>query len=62
MRRAWAAIQQMLGVLVMTLLVSIVAHKALHDISIIADKHSGAAFWQALGKYFIGNIAGGKGP
>lgn len=45
--------------LAMVLLLSMIAHKAHHDISIIAEKHSGPAFWVALGKYFIGNIAGG---
>ena len=62
MRRVtWQGLQQALGAVAMVLLLSMVAHKAHHDISILAAKHSGAAFWSALGRYFIGNIAGGKG-
>jgi len=42
------------------LLLSMILHKGVTDISVIAEKHSGQQFWVALGKYFIGNLAGGK--
>ena len=61
-RKIWQWLQQGLAVLAMALLLSMIAHKAHHDLSIIAEKHSGAEFWWAVGRYVIGNIAGGKGP
>ena len=42
------------------LLLSMILHKGITDVSVIAEKHSGRQFWVALGKYFIGNLAGGK--
>ena len=42
------------------LLLSMILHKGVTDISVIAETHSGQQFWVALGKYFIGNLAGGK--
>jgi len=49
-----------LGILGLILLLSMVLHKGITDVSVIAEKHSGRQFWVALGKYFIGNLAGGK--
>jgi hypothetical protein len=34
-------------------------HKGYNDISRIADKHSGQEFWREVGRYVIGNLAGG---
>jgi len=62
LRNLWPALQQRLAVLAMVALLSMIAHKAHHDLSIIAEKHSGAEFWRAVGRYIIGNIAGGKDP
>ena len=42
------------------LLLSMILHKGITDVSVIAEKHSGRQFWVTLGKYFIGNLAGGK--
>ena len=42
------------------LLLSMILHKGVTDISVIAEKYSGRQFWVALAKYFIGNLAGGK--
>ena len=49
-----------LGIFGLILLLSMVLHKGITDVSVIAEKHSGRQFWVALGKYFIGNLAGGK--
>jgi hypothetical protein len=42
------------------LLLSMILHKGVTDISVIAEKYSGRQFWVVLAKYFIGNLAGGK--
>lgn len=57
------AIQEVLhklAILAGILLFSMILHKGITDVSVIAEKHSGRQFWVALGKYFIGNLAGGK--
>lgn len=51
---------QKLAIFAGILLLSMILHKGVTDISVIAEKHSGRQFWVALGKYFIGNLAGGK--
>lgn len=51
---------QKLAIFAGILLLSMILHKGATDISVIAGKHSGQQFWVALGKYFIGNLAGGK--
>lgn len=58
--RAMQEVLHKLAIFAAILLVSIILHKGFTDISVIADKHSGRQFWVALGKYFIGNLAGGK--
>ena len=57
---SWKTASQMLAILAMAAILSMVAHKAHHDITLIAAKHSGVEFWKAVGKYVIGNIAGGN--
>jgi hypothetical protein len=48
-----------LGVFVL----SMVAHKAHADISLIAAKYSGGEFWLEVARYLIRNLAGGgKAP
>ena len=51
---------QKLAIFAAILLFSTILHKGITDVSVIAEKHSGQQFWIALGKYFIGNLAGGK--
>jgi hypothetical protein len=53
-------VMQKLAIFAGVLLLSMILHKGVTDISVIAEKHSGRQFWIALGKYFIGNLAGGK--
>jgi len=53
---------QMLAIAVLVLICSTVLHKGYVDISALAHKHSGQQFWEALARYFIGNLAGGKAP
>ena len=36
-----------------------ILHKGFVDVSRLAELHSGAWFWRALGRYFITNLAGG---
>ena len=52
-------LSQVLAILALALLMSMIFHKGYHDISRLAEQHSGKAFWVALGQYFIGNLAGG---
>jgi hypothetical protein len=54
------AVLHKLAIIAGIVLLSIILHKGVTDVSVIAEKHSGRQFWVALGKYFIGNLAGGK--
>jgi len=54
-RRFW----QLVAVVCLALLLSMPFHKGYHDVSLLAEKHSGTEFWFALVTYFIGNLAGG---
>ena len=51
-------IMQVIGIVCLALLLSIIAHKAYTDISVLAHKHSGSEFWVALGRYLLANLAG----
>jgi hypothetical protein len=51
-------VMQVIGIVCLALLLSIIAHKAYTDISVLAHKHSGSEFWVALGRYLLANIAG----
>jgi len=50
---------QALAILCLILMLSVILHKAISDIATLAQKHPGQAFWRALGRYFIANLAGG---
>ena len=50
---------QVIAVALGALLIGMIIHKGFGDISLIADRHSGWEFWEALARYFIGNLAGG---
>ena len=50
---------QILAIACMVLILSVILHKAIADVATLAQKHSGHAFWQALGRYLIANLAGG---
>lgn len=56
---AFKTLLQYLAVLCMAVIVAMLLHKGFTDISALAQKHSGAEFWLALGKYFLSNLAGG---
>jgi hypothetical protein len=55
-------LSQGLAILAMGFLLGMVVHKGHADISILAEQHSGQQFWVELGRYFIGNLAGGGAP
>ena len=38
---------------------AIIIHKAYAVSTMLAQKHSGAEFWMALLRHFLGNLAGG---
>jgi hypothetical protein len=40
-------------------ILSVIAHKAFADISLLAQQHSGDRFWWAFARYLINNLAGG---
>ncbi len=50
---------RILGILCMILIFSVILHKGSVDISALAKEYSGQEFWRALGRYLIGNLAGG---
>ncbi len=50
---------QLLACLGLLLICSMILHKGFADITALALKHGDAGFWQALGRYLIGNLAGG---
>jgi len=50
---------QMLAVLGIVAILSVILHKGFVDISALAAKHSGEAFWRALAQYLMRNLAGG---
>jgi hypothetical protein len=40
-------------------IVSMITHKAIADISLLAQQHPGDRFWWAFARYLINNLAGG---
>ena len=50
---------QVLAVLCLIALISMVAHKAFADITVLAQQHSGGDFWAALARHILRNLAGG---
>jgi hypothetical protein len=50
---------QFVAILLLAAIWAMILHKGYGDISIIADRYSGADFWRELARYFIGNLAGG---
>lgn len=61
MARADAAktLLQVFAVALGVFILAMIAHKAHADISLIAQKFSGADFWLELARYLVGNLAGG---
>lgn len=57
----WKDLPQALAILCFAFMVGTIAHKGVTDIAALAERHAGAAFWPALARYFLGNIAGGSG-
>jgi hypothetical protein len=57
---SFKSVLQLLAIVCLIALLSMVAHKATVDITILAEKHSGSEFWTALVRYLLGNLAGGK--
>jgi hypothetical protein len=53
-------ILQIVGILCICLMFSVIIHKGFNDISALIQKNTGD-FWRALVRYFISNLAGGKG-
>ena len=51
---------QALAIACFAFMVGTIVHKGAVDIAALAEKHAGAAFWPALARYLIGNIAGGS--
>jgi len=37
----------------------VVAHKAIVDLSALAQRYPGSEFWPALGRYLLRNLGGG---
>jgi hypothetical protein len=50
---------QVLAILCLIVLFSMVAHKALVDITGLAQQHFGGDFWAALARHVLRNLAGG---
>ena len=50
---------QVVAIALLVLIFAMIAHKGYHDISRIAEKHSGKEFWVEMARYAIGNLAGG---
>lgn len=40
-------------------LLAMIGHKAVADVSLVWDQHSGLDFWKALARYLLRNLAGG---
>ncbi len=60
---AGSRLLQVVAIAAAVLLYSMILHKGYTDISALAQKHSGGVFWRELGRYFLGNLAGGgKAP
>ncbi|MGA7984695.1 MAG: hypothetical protein WCA01_05895 [Burkholderiales bacterium] len=50
---------QLLAVAFLVFMLSVILHKGLADVSLIAELHSGREFWLALARHFIGTLSGG---
>jgi hypothetical protein len=50
---------QVVAVVGLLALLSMVAHKALADLSTLAQRHSGSDFWAAVARQILRNLAGG---
>jgi hypothetical protein len=58
-KRHWPSVAQVVAIAAGVLIYSMIVHKGYTDISALAQKHSGPVFWRELGRYFLGNLAGG---
>ena len=59
---AAGALLQKVAIIALALMGTVILHKGYVDISALAEKHSGLQFWMELGRYFLGNLAGGGKP
>lgn len=50
-------ILQVLAILGLIAMFSVILHKGVSDLWALAQIHEGGAFWSALGRYFIANLA-----
>jgi hypothetical protein len=50
---------QMLAILCLVALLAVILHKALADVSRLAQQYSGTDFWAALARQVLRNLAGG---
>ena len=50
---------QVFAILLLVALLSTILHKALADVSALAQQHSGTDFWAALARQVLRNLAGG---
>jgi hypothetical protein len=50
---------QVVAVLYLVALLAMILHKAIADVSRLAQQHSGADFWAALARQMLRNLAGG---
>jgi len=51
---------QVFAILLAIGFLSMLLHKALADVSVLAQQHSGSDFWAALARYVLRNLAGGS--
>lgn len=49
---------QVLAILLLAGMVGMVLHKGFADVGALAEQHSGAAFWKALVRMLLKNLAG----
>lgn len=50
---------QVLAILCLIGLFSMIGHKAVADVVVLAQQHSGGDFWAALARHLLRNLAGG---
>jgi len=53
------SVMQVLAILCLIAFFAVVAHKAIVDLSALAQRYPGSEFWPALGRYLLRNLGGG---
>jgi len=52
-------VMQVLAILCLIAIFAVIGHKAVVDLSALAERYPGSDFWPALGRYLLRNLGAG---